>query len=249
LLLTQLNKNNRCNEGGQAFMGARNHRNWRNPDWVLRVVYAIPIAEKTMKMSVQKLLLGYSVVMSTAFAAVLLIGAKQHRTQAFDEIEVHRINVVEPDGTLRMVISNRDQLPGVIVKGKEQPKNDRPQAGMLFYNDEGSENGGLIFGGRKNDKGEVVDSGGSLSFDKYGANQIVQLAGVDDSSDRFAGLIVNDDRRRIWVGRGDDGSAQIALNDAKGKKRLVLQVAADGTASLAFLDADGHVIRKLVPQD
>ena len=202
-----------------------------------------------MKMLVQKLLLGYSVAMSTTVAVVLLMGAKAHRTQTFDEIEVHRINVVEPNGTLRMVISNHDRLPGVIVNGKEQPPQDRPQAGMLFYNDEGSENGGLIFGGRKNEKGEIVDSGGSLSFDKYGANQIVQLAGVDDSTDRFAGLIVSDDRRRIWVGRGDDGSAQIALNDAKGKKRLVLQVAADGTASLAFLDADGHVIRKLVPQD
>ena len=57
---------------------------------------------------------------------------------------------------------------------------------MIFYNDEGSENGGLIFGGRKNEKGEVVDSGGNLSFDKYGANQIVQRAGVDDKTDRFA---------------------------------------------------------------
>jgi hypothetical protein len=38
-------------------------------------------------------------------------------------------------------------LPPVIVKGKEHPEfgEPRPQAGMLFYNDEGSENGGLIF--------------------------------------------------------------------------------------------------------
>ncbi|HEY4640764.1 MAG TPA: hypothetical protein VII75_05425 [Thermoanaerobaculia bacterium] len=38
---------------------------------------------------------------------------------------------------------------------------------MLFFNDEGSENGGLIFGGHKNEKGEVVSSGGSLSFDRW----------------------------------------------------------------------------------
>lgn len=68
----------------------------------------------------------------------------------FDVIQVHRIDVVEPDGTLRMVISNKNRLPPVIVKGKEHPEfgEPRPQAGMLFYNDEGSENGGLIFGGR-----------------------------------------------------------------------------------------------------
>jgi hypothetical protein len=65
-------------------------------------------------------------------------------------------------------------------------------AGVVFYNDEGSENGGLIFGGRKNAKGEVVDSGGALSFDRYDGNQEVQLIGVHDKEDRFAGLIVAD---------------------------------------------------------
>ena len=60
-------------------------------------------------------------------------------------------------------------LGAVAVKGKEQPKVDRPGAGMLFYNNEGSENGGLVFGGHRNEKDEVVASGASLSFDKYGA--------------------------------------------------------------------------------
>ena len=48
-----------------------------------------------------------------------------------------RIDIVQPDGTLRMVISNHSKLPGIIVKGKEQAF-DRPQAGMLFYNDKGT---------------------------------------------------------------------------------------------------------------
>lgn len=203
-----------------------------------------------MKLTVQNVAIAYSVVLSTIFSVVLLTGATLHRSQSFDEIQVHRINVVEPDGTLRMVISDHDRMPGVIVKGKESPKVDRPQAGMLFFNDEGSENGGLIFGGYRNDKGEVVDSGGSLTFDKYGASQIVQLAGVDDKGDKFAGLAVNDQdtgrrSRRIWVGTGADGAAVLSLMDAKGKKRLVMQVTEDGKTSVDFLDADGHVIRDL----
>ena len=202
-----------------------------------------------MKLSVQQVLIAYSAVLSTTFAVVLLMGATSHRSQAFDEIQVHRVNVVEPDGTLRMVISNHDRLPGVIVKGKESPKVDRPEAGMLFYNNEGSENGGLIFGGHRNEKGEIVDSGGSLSFDKYGASQIVQLAGVDDKDNKFAGLAVNDQNRRIWVGRKDDGAAVVSLMDANGKKRIVMQVAADGTASLNFLDTEGHVVRSLIPSN
>jgi len=204
-----------------------------------------------MNSSVQKILIAYSAILSTTFAVVLLMGAKSHRPQAFDEIEVHRIDVVEPDGTLRMVISNRDRLPGVIVNGKESSKVDRSEAGMLFYNDEGAENGGLIFGGHRNGKGEVVDSGGSLTFDKYGSSQIVQLAGVDDKDNKFAGLAVNDQnnsrmKRRIWVGRKDDGAAIVSLMDADGKKRIVMQVAADGTPSLDFLDADGHIVKRVL---
>ena len=204
-----------------------------------------------MKPSVQKILIVYSAALSTIFAVALLLGVKSHGPRVFDEIQTHRIDVVEPDGTLRMVISNRDRLPGIIVKGKESPKLDRPEAGMLFYNNEGTENGGLIFGGHRNEKGEVVDSGGSLTFDKYGASQIVQLAGVDDKDNKFAGLAVNDQknsrmRRRIWVGRKDDGAAIVSLMDADGKKRIVMEVAADGTPSLDFLDAAGHVVKHVI---
>jgi hypothetical protein len=35
--------------------------------------------------------------------------------------------------------------------------------------------------------------------------------------------------------------------DAEGRKRIVMQVTADGTASLDFLDAEGHVVRSFVP--
>ena len=194
----------------------------------------------------QQVLVVYSSVLSTVFAVMMLMGARKAESKKFEEISAQRINIVEPDGTLRMVISNHSRLPGIIVKGNEKPF-ARPQAGMIFYNDEGSENGGLIFGGRKNEKGEVVDSGGSLSFDKYGDNQIVQLAGVHDSTDRFAGLAISGDSRRIWVGHTDDGVASVSLMDAKGKQRLVLQVTADGAPSLSFYDAQGAVVQQFTP--
>jgi hypothetical protein len=201
----------------------------------------------------ERILLVYSGVL-TAALALSMAKAPAKPKPALDHLDVQRINIVEPNGTLRMVISNHSKLPGIIVRGKESPF-PRPQAGMLFYNDEGSENGGLIFGGRKNEKGEVVDSGGSLTFDKYEANQIVQLIGVDDKEDRFAGLAVvdsptgSDTRRRVWLGRTDDGTASLQLRDANGRKRIVMQVLADGTPSLQFLDAAGKVINQMVPID
>ncbi len=201
-----------------------------------------------------RLLLLYNAIVTSALILLLCTGFGPGRKSAtFDAIRVQRIDVVEPNGRLRMAISNHAKLPGIIVKGKEKPF-DRPQAGMIFYNDEGTENGGLIFGGRTDDQGQVVDAGGSLSFDKYGANQVVQLLGVEDSQDRLAGLSVTDSitgtdtRRRIWVGRGDDGIAKIALSDGNGIKRLVLQVTGAGEASVSFLDDKGNVQRQLLPE-
>ena len=186
-------------------------------------------------------------LVNSALVVGLLTAARSPAKPAFDEITVHRINVVEPDGTLRMVISDKTMLPGVIIRGKEEHQSDRPQAGMLFYNDEGSENGGLIFSGRKNAKGDVLDSGGSLSFDKYGANQVVQLAGVDDANDHFAGLAVGDESRRLWAGRTSNGDSSVLLMDASGHKRLVLRVAPTGQAEIQFLDASGTVVKRVAP--
>ena len=84
----------------------------------------------------------YAGVVTALLIFVAVTHARQ-KTETFDEITVHRINVTEPDGTLRLVISNRARLPGVMVQGKEGKPN-RPYAGMIFYNDEQTENGGLI---------------------------------------------------------------------------------------------------------
>jgi hypothetical protein len=194
----------------------------------------------------------YSFLLTGALLGIVMMGAAKPNSPSFDQITVHRINVVEPDGTVRMVIASNAALPGLIVHGKEQPFK-RPQAGILFYNDDASEIGGLIFGGHKNASGEVVDSGGSLSFDKYEANQIVQLAGVDDKDDRFSGMIISDSprasesHRRVWVGRDEAGTASVSLMDAKGRKRIVMQVLQDGSPSIAFLDQNGEVINSISP--
>jgi hypothetical protein len=104
-------------------------------------------------------------------------------------------------------------------------------------------------GGKRLPNGDVADAGGSLSFDRYNANEVVKLIGVNDKSDDFAGLIISDSKenarghRRIWVGKSDDGLASLALMDAKGNERIQLKVPADGTPEINFLDADGKVVR------
>jgi hypothetical protein len=200
-----------------------------------------------------KVLAVYSALLTTALAALFWAGSVSAKSDDFDQINVHRVNVREANGTLRMVIANRDLLPGVIAQGKESRKIDRPYAGMLFYNDEGNENGGLVFGGHRNEKGEVIDSGGSLTFDPYGGSgQIVQLAGVDDSANHIVGLTLWDNKvprsRRVVVADDKDGTSRISLNDGSGKPRIVLQVAPDGTPAIRFLDATGRMISEVGPK-
>jgi len=200
-------------------------------------------------------------------------------TPNFNEIDVRRINVREPDGTLRMVISNTEDAPGAIARGKEHPHPSRQSAGMLFYNDEGTENGGLIFGGGK--EGRTVSSYGHLSFDQYEQDQVIVLEQTEDSGKRFAGLAINDvpeaslpfdllDRantragskalneamsaighsnQRIYIGKTPDHESIVLLRDINGLTRLQLKVAADGTATIDFLDTDGKVVKHIAADD
>ena len=95
---------------------------------------------------------------------------------------------------------------------------------MLFYNDEGNENGGLVFGGHRNANGDVVDAGVALSFDRYGASsQFVQLAGVQDSQNHIVGLTLSEteptgNRRRLFLGHDKDGVASVVTDGPEREK-------------------------------
>ena len=70
-----------------------------------------------MKPFYQQALLVYACALSTILG-VAALRTRADKKAKFDEVQLHRLDVVEPDGTLRMVISNRARLPGVIAKGK-----------------------------------------------------------------------------------------------------------------------------------
>ena len=146
-------------------------------------------------LSTQRFLTVYSGTLTIAFAAVLLIGARKPPANAsFDQITVHRINVIEPDGTTRMVLSDKAEFPGAYFLGKEYPRTDREVTGMLFNDEEGTENGGLIFGGKK-DKDGITHSWGHLSFDEYQRDQTMDLESTSDGNSRNTYYALNDDDR------------------------------------------------------
>lgn len=108
--------------------------------------------------------------------------------QKFDEITVQRLNVVDANGTLRFVLSNKDRMHPGVMDGVTINR-PRPVAGMLFFNDEGDEVGGLTFTGT-DDNGRRANAG--LMFDQLKQDQTVGISYSESNGQRSAGLQVWD---------------------------------------------------------
>ncbi len=137
-----------------------------------------------------RLLKGYA-LFTTVILGVLTLSAFGQQKQRFAEIDVERINIVEPDGKLRMVISNRPRSIGPIYKGQPfgYPGGGRP--GIIFFNDEGTENGGLTFTGRRNADGRYQASSG-FSFDQFNQDQVLYFQYNDNNGTRRMGFTIAD---------------------------------------------------------
>ena len=143
----------------------------------------------------------YSGVLTVAFMAAILTGfAQNERKGTFDQIDVQRINIVGPDGQNQMVISNRQLIPEAIIDGRTFESHGRHNgAGIIFYNSEGDEDGGLAFGSVKTANGYAAD--GDLMFDQHKQDQTVGIEYTDENGKRRAGF-------HVWD-RGDMDLAQM----------------------------------------
>lgn len=121
-------------------------------------------------------------VVATLFCAVFVLSAfaLQNKKQKFAEIDVERINIVEKDGKLRMVISNQERQHPGIVNGKIiERKGPRPP-GMIFFNHLGDEMGGLIFG-ENGGNGHF----GLLTFDKVRNDQTIGFRHLESDNGTY----------------------------------------------------------------
>lgn len=138
-------------------------------------------------------LLKIYVLLSTAVWAVLALAAFAPHKQRFEEIDVERINVVEKNGQIKLVISNRDRFPdpGNVVTGKFQKRSGIKSPGILFYNEIGDECGGLIYTGKEEPDGKFL-SGALFTFDKFRGDQVMGLQYEQADDKRRVGFNVWD---------------------------------------------------------
>ena len=144
-------------------------------------------------------LTAYSALM-TLLVGLLTISAFRQSAQKprFTEIDVERINIVEPDGKLRMVISNRPRSIGPIYKGKPFGYAGGTRPGIIFFNDEGTENGGLTFTGRRHEDGSYSSSVG-MSFDQFDQDETLTLRYTDENGRKASAITIAErDERDIY---------------------------------------------------
>jgi len=127
---------------------------------------------------------------------------------------------------------------------------------MLFINDEGTENGGLIQKGVIGPDGKV-SAGLSLTFDRFRQDQVVQLLHAENGGRAFSTLAINDEAdgtqfdvmqraermKAIEALPPDQRQAafeEMQRNNQLSRNRIRLGTTMDGGAALSLADPQGR---------
>ena len=208
-----------------------------------------------MRISVRRQLhwLRVHAALNTVVLAVLGSAAfRQTGPQKFEEITVQRMNVVDANGTLRLVISNKDRMHPGQMDGKliDRP---RPVAGFLFFNEEGDEVGGLTFTGREVNGAAQANAG--LMFDQFKQDQTIGFSYSEGNGRRSAGFQVWDRSDTVRLSelieklnaanriedRAERDKAIAAIRAAAppAPRRIFVGKNADRAATVSLADANG----------
>src|SRR5215813_1541457 len=89
--------------------------------------------------------------------------------QRFRVLSAERINILEKNGILKAALSNSAGFN----EGQRREQGGVTFSGLMFYNEEGQETGGLVYRGKTIAGGQDADV--SLTFDQYNQDQVVYL--------------------------------------------------------------------------
>jgi hypothetical protein len=154
---------------------------------------------------------------------VSLAFTRQSGRQKFGEIDVERINIVEEDGQVKLVIANKARLPGPgnIITGKFGQRAGLKGSGILFYNEKGEESGGLLHMSTEEDG--KYSAGSLLTFDKYNRSQVLGLQYEENEIKRKVGFNVWDQPDASWEEQKKNYEEAKKLKPGPEKDKLMQQ--------------------------
>lgn len=147
---------------------------------------------------------------------------KKHKNEPtnFDEINVKRMNIVDEDGTIRMTLSNKERFPAPLTfEGKEAPREGDPKAGIVLYNDEGIECGGLLFSSKNTEEG--IEQQVLLAMDGYAQNDVVDLGMYEKNGERGYALVFSDRPKKFLTDFAKEHEEMLFAEDSPERREYI----------------------------
>ena len=149
-----------------------------------------------------------------------------------DVLTTERLEIVEPDGSLSMVLAN-SQRPAVatidgqvLMEGQEEERRGTPT--IAFFDGHGDEVGGMMFGVRERPDGYLAVR--QLSLDAHNQDQAVVLMHYQTPQGSSSGLRISDRPNLSML----DALAQLGLSPGASREQMQAAVGAlpeDGRAA------------------
>jgi len=135
--------------------------------------------------------------------------------QRFRVIEAERINIREKNGILKAALSNSAGFN----EGQRAKQGGPTFSGLMFYNEEGQDEGGLVYSGKEAPGGQ--DAEVTLTMDQYRQDQNVYLHHEEHKDSKNLkvedGLSIN--ARPDWTGIREEYTIYGELEKLTGEKR------------------------------
>ncbi|MGH6890406.1 MAG: hypothetical protein ACREHF_14635 [Rhizomicrobium sp.] len=173
------------------------------------------------------------------------------RSASFDTLTVKRINVVDPNGTIRFVIANSERFPGAKERGRTYPRSIHDTAGMLFFDAKGNEVGGLGLAKLRNQ--DVTNMAFDYAYQPTDGIGFFKLESPDGKRWQ-AGFDIYDRRpyepgsitssqgvQRVAL-EDENQNSQLVISDAQGHPRIRIGVDKAGEPSIEMLNPAGKVM-------
>jgi hypothetical protein len=135
-------------------------------------------------------------------------------------LDAQQINIREKDGTLKAVLSNSEGFSKI----GESRRQGVPFSGLMFYNQEGDEEGGLVYSGKAIPGGQDADV--TLTFDQYRQDQNIYLHHEEHKDARMRSI---DDGLTIisrpdWSQVKEEYTLYAAMDKLSGEERDALRL-------------------------
>lgn len=189
---------------------------------------------------------------SCVIAAAALLGASQAMRQvSFDTVTVHRINVMDQEGKLAMVIASHDDEGTPVIRSYvgHRAQGNSADNGIVFYNQKGDEQGGLLWSASP----DRAYSGDTLTFDTANTDQLIHVEDGAGNGKHYADIVgwdraANEDDLLVPLLRELDNAktpsqraaVQQRMNELpKAPERFLLGYDVNDVAKLVLADKQG----------